>query len=951
MILGRDSEKTALAELVAAAGAGRGRALLLHGVAGSGKTTLLDHAASLAGDGATVLRATGVPIEADLPYAALHMLLRPALDGVDALPGPQASALRHAFGLAAEGGANRFTVGLATLSLLAERAEAGPVLCLVDDAQWLDLPSLHAMLFAARRFEADRVAMVLASRVSGGELGAAGLAQLEVAGLDHDAGIALLEHNGVSARWAQERLLAVTGGNPLALRELAHDADGLSGSAAVAVPLTTALQRLFAADVESLEPEVRDLLLIAAAEGTGDAEVILRAADGLGVDPGALRRAADTGQVAVTGDRVAFRHPLARAAVYQSAPPARRRAVHGVLSRIFDSEDDADRRAWHAAACVSGTDDEVAADLAAAADRAASRGGQAAAVAILERAAELSSRPDARGRHLVAAAEAAGDSGRHDRTRELAARAEPLVTDPLQASRLAELRAEEELLYGSVPAARDILTRGARSVAAVDAGRAVIMTTHLANAAIHWGAADWVADAVELLEGVGVTAAQTTPRHRAEGSGEGGTRTGAGSDPAHRAEGSGSRGEVASSELIEAAAAACSGIRDVLDGDARRGAGLVRGMVDPMRPLRSGMVGARVFAATLSALVADDEVTAELVEPIVAECRSQGMMGWLPTLHSELAPALLRLGRFRDARASASEGARIAVELGQTRMSACLESTRALLAAVAGEEPAEPPAELSPWATATWRHARALAALAQGGYDVAADHWASLADSAAVRTAAAWVWAPDQVEAAVRAGDRAAAQAARAVFARWAHGTGRGDLAAVLLRCDALLASEADAGQRFEAAIAAHETAWVTPGAARRGPVSRPFDAARTRLLYGEWLRRHRDRAAARRWLRQAAEEFERLGATAWARRARLELRATGETRTTRAATPDLRDRLTPQELQVVRLAATGATNRDIGAQLYLSPRTVGHHLYRAFPKLGVANRAELARLFAADST
>lgn len=346
MLFGRDSEKRALDQLLADARDGHGGALLLHGVAGSGKTALLDHAAAAAGE-ALVLRAAGVQMEADLPYAALHMLLRPVFDGIDALPQPQAAALRSAFGLGPAAEANRFTVGLATLTLLAERAESRPVVCLVDDAQWLDLPSFHALLFAARRFEADRVAMLFASRSSGAELRAEGLPERELSGLDHDASVALLEAAGVPVP-VRERLIAATDGNPLALRELARDVDRLGGTGPVAVPLTTKLQQLFAADVESLDEPVRNLLLIAAAEGTGDVEVVLRAAEGLGIGAEALRLAAEAGHIDVTADRVSFRHPLVRAAVYQSATPPQRRAVHGVLSRIFDSEDDADRRAWHA---------------------------------------------------------------------------------------------------------------------------------------------------------------------------------------------------------------------------------------------------------------------------------------------------------------------------------------------------------------------------------------------------------------------------------------------------------------------------------------------------------------------------------------------------------------------------------------------------------------------------
>ncbi|GAA4912232.1 regulatory LuxR family protein [Stackebrandtia albiflava] len=896
MLYGRETETARVDRLVRTARRGGSASLLLTGEPGSGKSALLDHAATLADD-MTVLRATAVPAETGLPYAALHMLLRPLLHRLPELPAPQAAAIATAFGMRDGGEVNRFAIGLATLHLLAAAGADRPVLCLLDDTQWMDEPSSEAVGFAVRRLDADRVAVLMARRASAETTAPGGISVMHVPGLHRAAAERLLDACGVApGLWPA--MIGATGGNPLALRELARTGTAADFTDPGGPALPRRAQDLYAAELAVLDEVSRTVLVVAATQGGGDLDAVLRATERLGSPAAALDAAVAAGLVEVTGGEIRFRHPLLRSTVYQTAPATVRRDAHRALAEAYRAGGDADRAAWHAAASVTGTDDRIADELAHAADRARERGGHSTAVSLYARSAELSTGDAIRAARLIQAAESAGDTGMEAAARDLASRAATLTGDPHAMARIAELRAEAELLSGRPASVPDLLCAAAEAVADTDPGRAVILYTHLLNTAIQWGRPEWCGrarDGLVRFEAVG----------------------------GH----------------FDRAVAAGRGAVQVLTGDAATGTAAVRGLLEALRPIRSGLVGARHFAAELATLTDDLESAVPVSEALLDECRDGNLLGWLPTLHTTLGWQLTRSGRLREARIVTAEGLRLATDLGQHRPAARLEAVLRLLNAHTGTPdtapaPDDTPGDAQPWVVAVRGWAAAVTDLAAGRGDEAAGRWDAVMTGPAGHTPVFHGWAPDHVEAATRSGRADTVRETADRFIRWARGTGRPPALALAARCEALLAGDERAEASFQDALRHHETH------------TREFDQARTRLVYGERLRRDRRRSDARRPLRAALDVFTRLGAAAWARRAGAELRATGESRADTTPAADLRDRLTPQELQVVTLAARGASNRDIGERMYLSPRTVGHHLYKAFPKLGVANRAELAALF-----
>lgn len=425
MLHGRDGEAAALRALLDDARAGRSGVLVLRGEAGIGKTALLDDLVAGAGD-LTVVRGSGVEFEAELPFAGLQLLLRTALGALDALPGPQRRALRAAFGLATEGAGEPMFVGLAVLSLLSEHAGDGPLLCVVDDAQWLDRASTDALVFAARRLDVEGIVMLFAARDGEGAFSAPGLPELRPAPLTEAAATALLADRALPlAAPVRRRVLAEARGNPLALLELPA---GLRGTdpgpgAPETLPLTSRLQLAFHGRVSHLPPATRTLLLVAAADHTGELGTILRAAAGLGAGVADLPPAQDTGLVTVDGTALRFRHPLVRAAIHQRAALPERLAAHRALAAAADPEQDPDHRAWHLAAAATGPDEEVASALERTAGRARERSGHTAAAAAYDRAARLSTDPRARLRRLLLAAESASEAGELPRARALAEQA------------------------------------------------------------------------------------------------------------------------------------------------------------------------------------------------------------------------------------------------------------------------------------------------------------------------------------------------------------------------------------------------------------------------------------------------------------------------------------------------------------------------------------------------
>ena len=890
MLCGRSEQLAAIGRLLGGMRSGRAGALVLRGEAGIGKTALLEAAADKAA-GARVLRVAGVESEAELPFAALHALLRPALDQIGALPGRQAAALRGAFGLAEETVTDRFLVGLGVLSLVAELAEDRPVLVLVDDAQWVDRASADALVFAARRLQAERAAVLVAARDEPPGLSLPGLPELRVGGLDQTAAEQLLAGAGL-VRAVRDQLIAEAGGNPLALIELSRGLSAAERAGSVTPLISPAaspvsrVQQAFGARIGGLPEACRRAVLVAALGGLADLAEVSRAIAASGGSLTDLAAAERAGLVRVTPAGVTFSHPLARAAVLAGSDVAERAAAHRALAGVLDS----DRRAWHLAALADGPDEQVAAELDAAAQRADRRGSRAAASAAYERAAALSAGPAAKGRRLALAAAAATDAGQLPRAADLARQAGQLVTDPAAAAALARVRAQLEFEAGRPADSVGILLEWAALLGPADPGAAEVVLAEAVH--ILWLAAGPAHPELERR------AAAMTP---------------------------------VGARLVEFLQA----VRRLQDGDTDVPV-TVPATPDPgSLPLL-----ARFSQLFFDFVRGDVPAVGRRAADMAAECRDAGIAGLLAYALVYLATAQLLHGEFLDATATAEEGLRIAADTGQTHVTRELASTAAGLAAITGDEEAcrarasqvrELSAGVQTLAPAGADCALAMLDLGCGRYQSALD-WMRAATSGPARRNPEVLYAyPVHVEAAVRAGRTDLAARPLAQFTAWAGAIGQRWATAVAARCAALTADDADAEPLWREAIAAHEGD------------GRPFEQAHTRLLYGEWLRRNRRRAGAREHLLAAAAAFARMGARPWQERAEAELRAAGAGAPAVTADDPLA-RLTPQELQVVRLAAAGASNKQIGGQLFLSPRTVGFHLYRAFPKLGVTTREELAR-------
>ncbi|ROO84465.1 regulatory LuxR family protein [Actinocorallia herbida] len=870
MLHGRSREQADLAALLDGARSGRSAALVLRGEPGIGKTALLAWAAETAA-AARVLRAEGVEVEADLPFAALSQLLRPALPRLGALPAPQRAALDRAFGLAVGEPGDRLLIGLAVLSLLADLAEDGPVLCLVDDAQWLDTVSAEALVFAARRLDAEGVVLLFAARDGG--FAAPGLPELRLAPLEPQDAARLLPGSLDPA--TRLRVLAEAAGNPLALRELPLAAAGAAHVNGGPVPLTRRLLDAFHGQVGGLPAASRALLLAAAAEDTGDLDVVLRAGALLGADAADLRPAERLGLVAVGTRTLRFRHPLVRTAVYREAPLAERMAAHQAIADVSDSPEQADRRAWHLAAATTGTREEIAAALEETAARARERGGYAAAVAAYTRAAELSEDDPARAGRLLAAAELGVRAGDMAGAVELAERAGGLHAEPPFLARVAGVEALAWFWQGGHPTAHDLLLAGAD----LDPERApepLIQAFHTA----------WYLGGRALAELLGRLADVDHP-------------------------------------LARLLVAMCD------DTAPPPPLGAAIPVLGPEPRMLAQVCGAGFIGG-------QDAATHELAARLTAQARADGAFGLLPTLLFYLAEAELFHGGHRAARADLDDCRRIAADTGQRHWTSQAAAVSAVLAALEGDAEgcraltAAALAEASPGVPASglsWTYwAAGLLDLGLGRTEQALDGLLRLQEESFAHQVCARRSIPDLVEAAVRAGSPDRARPAAARFAAWADRIGQPWARALALRCRALLDADEAA---YTAAL---------------GLDGRPMEQARTRLLYGEWLRRARRRAEARPHLAAALETFDGLGATPWADRARAELAAAGALPASDAPRP-AGPALTPQELQIVRLAASGLSNKDIAARLFLSPRTVGYHLYKAYPKLGVTDRRDLAAL------
>ncbi|MGW2375506.1 AAA family ATPase [Kitasatospora sp. NPDC001683] len=915
MLYGREHEQAAVDGLLARARDGRSGVLLLRGEAGIGKTALLDDAVARAGAAFRVIRAAGVEYEAELPFAGLSLLLAPGLDRLDVLPGPQRRALEAAFGLGEEptAPADRLLVGLATLGLLAELAAEQPLLCVLDDVQWLDRASLEALLLAARRLQAEGVALLLAARTEGGAPTSErqlGLPEIRVTGLaEADATRLLSERAGPDLPAAvRDRLLAEAAGNPLALTELPV-ATGPQAHTAGGLPLTSRLLIAFHGQVTGLPPATQTLLLVAAAEESGELDVVLPAAAGLGIDAEHLTPAEESGLVTVTPDRrIAFRHPLLRSAILQRAPHHQRLTVHRTIAGVLP---EGDRRTWHLALAATAPDAALADALERTAVRTGRRGGHGGAAAY-ERAARLTPDRDGATRRLVLAAEAATEEGELDRAEALADEAAARTDSVLAHALLDHVRATAHFWRGSYPTAYRLLldaaaTTGGDGIEPSHAARMLFQAFHAA-----WYAGEEsVADVLARLAALPLAAddplaplARYLPTAVLPALG---------------------RTAALPAALQSALPTVLPTAREAVEAARRAGAESPADLV-------------QLCGATL--VLGRDEETVDLGGELVAEARAKGSLGVMPTLQFFLAEAELFHGRHADAELTATEALALAQDTGQHQWVSQLGALLAYLAALDGRTErctelattalattgpqTAAPAAGHPWAQ--W--ALALLDLGQGRAAGAADRLHALTTGPHRHHVSATRAVPDLVEAAVRLGtpERAAEPYER--FARWTAAADRPWAEALRLRCQALLGPDELAEPAYRAALDLHAT------------THRPFEHARTALLYGEWLRRTRRRTDARPHLTTALETFDRLSAHPWSARARTELSATGTPAPQAPLTP--LHSLTPQELQIARLAAQGLTNRDIAAQLFLSPRTVAHHLYKAYPKLGITSRAAL---------
>jgi len=887
---GRAEECGLLDGLLADVRRAEGRSLVLRGEAGIGKTALLEHLIGSAGE-MTVLRAVGVESEMELAYASLHQLCVPLLNRLERLPPPQRDALRVVFGLTEGAPPDRFLVGLAVLSLLSAVAEARPLLCVVDDAQWLDRASAVTLAFVARRLLAEPVGIVFAAREPGEELQP--ISGLEVRGLRNGDARALL---GTAVRFilderVRERIVAETRGNPLALLELPRGLTATELALGFGLvdrhALPARIEESFTRRLGALPEDARRLLLLAAAEPVGDPVLLWRAAEQLAIEPAAAGHAADEGLLAI-GARVAFRHPLVRSAVYGSAAIEDRRAVHLALAEVTDREAAPDRRAWHLAAAATGPDEEIAVELERSAGRAQSRGGLAAAAAFLQRAVVLTQDPNRRAERALAAANASLQAGAFDEALRLVTTAEGEPLDEFQRARVDLLRGHVAFASanGDAPS---LLLKAATRLEPFDV--AVARETYL-NA---WGAASLTA---HLDQGGSL---MTISR-------------------AIRALPPPLDGRGALDLLLDALG------RLAVDGYAAaaptfRLATTALAHIPVEDVLKWGWA-----SASASMAIWDDEGMCLISARQVDLVREAGQLAQLPIHLSVLAYARASIGDLPGAASLVAEVDNVTAATGSQIAPYALLKLRALQ----GRE-TEASAPIANAIEQGFPYGYLAAAALYNGlarYEEAA----SAARQAAEASFDPWAprWAlPELVEAAARTGDSRLACDAVDRLAAATQPAGTDWALGLEARCRALVTEGADADGLYRAAIERLGRTVVGP------------ELARAHLLYGEWLRRENRRVDARAHLRLAHEQLTSIGMEAFAERARGELTATGET--VRKRTVETRDELTPQQRQIALLARDGMSNGEIGARLLLSHRTVEWHLGNAFSKLGINSRRELA--------
>ncbi|MEU8058527.1 helix-turn-helix transcriptional regulator [Microbispora bryophytorum] len=900
---GRQIECETLDRLVAAVQAGNSSVLVLRGEAGIGKTALLEYARSSA-SGCRTARVSGVESEMELAFGGLHQLCAPFSDHLGHLPGPQRDALGTAFGLSAGPPPDRFLVGLAVLNLLADVAGKGPLVCLVDDAQWLDEVSAQTLAFVARRLLAEPIGLVLAVREPHLEHELTGLPRLDVGRLSDGDARALLDTVilGRLDERVRDRIVAEAQGNPLALLELpkgltATELAGALGRPGVRPPVGR-IEQSFLRRVRSLPAETQRLLLVAAAEPVGDVTLLTRAAELLEIQWAAAAPAEAAGLITI-GTRVRFRHPLLRSAAYRVAAPQDRQDVHRALADATDARSDPDRWAWHLANATAGPDETVATELERSADRAQARGGVAAAAAFLERAAELTPDPARRGARALAAARAKYQAGGYDAALELLDAAELASLDDHQLAQSSLLRGQIVFASRSAGAALPLLLRAGKHLEPLDAGlaretyRDALYATLTAGRLPSGAQLPDVAEAVLgappgprpgrddlLLNGLAVVATEGYPA---------GAPMLLQALSAFRAE------AVSAEEGLGWLPLACRMAHNVWDFDSWS-----------------------VLSARLVDLARETGALSVLPSALLLRLSNRVFAGELDVAGT-LAAEAMTIGEVTGSRFLAQYGA-LVLHPWRGREAA----TRQVIETITRDRALEGEGKVltaTQWASAVLynglgRYEEAYVAAERG-----CDHpqELGLASSSMV----------ELVEAAARSGRpaRAAETARRLDEMAQAGGT------------DWALGTSASARALVSDGPAAD--ALYREAVERLGRTEVRTTLARTRLLYGEWLRRENRRADAREQLGIAYEMLSDMGAEAFAERARRELQATGETVRTR--TVETHTALTAQEAQIARLAGDGLTNPEIGAQLFISPHTVEWHLRKVFAKLGIASRRQIS--------
>jgi DNA-binding CsgD family transcriptional regulator len=895
---GRTREQEQLGRLLTGIRSGRSGVLVVRGEAGIGKTALLEQLIEQA-TGCIVTRATGVQADMELPFAGLQQLFGSMLGSLERLPDPQREAVEVAFGLRSGPAPDRFEVGLAILGLLAEVAEQEPLVCVVDDAQWLDQASALTLAFVARRLGAESVALVLAVREPADEQMFAGLPELLVGGLnDEDArGVLGVAIAGRVDERVVDRIVAETRGNPLALIELPRglSAAELAGGFGVssAQPLSARLEQSFLGRVRSMPDQTQRLLLLAAAEPVGDPVLLMRAAElmGLGVEAAAPAEAVGLIELAA---QVRFHHPLVRSAVYRAAPLADRQAVHRALADATDSQDP-DRRTWHRAQAALGADEDLAAELERSAERAHARGGLAAAAAFLERAAALTPDRGRRARRALAAAQAKYLAGSPQAALRLLESAASAPLDPLEVAMAQRLRGRLAVDVGRSGEGAPLLRDAAQRLEALDPGLA--RETHLE--ALH-------AAAVAGRLGMGMRDAAAAARNAPAAPGP----------------------QRASDVLLDGLAVRFTdGIGAAAPILKLALAALLDGNGDYEEDMRWPLLATRVAAD-----VFDDETWHPLASRYVQITRRAGALGVLPIALMHLSNLHVFEGKLDTAAALVEEIDSIMDATGSRRISV----PKLLLSAVRGDEARASPLidEVEREATARGEglvltfaeHARAVLYNGLGKYAAALEN-ARRACAQDELHAAVWSL-PELVEAAVRIGEHEVAADALEQLRRRTQVAGTEWALGIEARCAALLSDDAIAEGLYREAIE------------RLGHCRVALDLARAHLLYGEWLRRRARRVDAREQLRSARASFAEMGAEAFAQRADRELLATGET--ARKRTIETADDLTPHEARIARMARDGASNQEIATELFVSRKTIEYHLHKVFTKLGISTRQEL---------